>query len=119
MSNFLFFPLYPLEFFPKTGQNSKKCFTKVWSPLLRMTMTMMMVILYHPMDLNPLLCVAVNCVVISGFFSNHSYRFPLLDKMLHLISVTRVGNFFNFGQLFKAFGNNKFAQISHILRHFL
>ena len=26
--------------------------------------------------------------------------------------------FFNFRQLFKAFGNNLFAQISHILRHF-
>ena len=34
------------------------------------------------------------------------------------ISATRFGNFLHFGQLFKAFGNNKFAQISHILRQF-
>ena len=33
-------------------------------------------------------------------------------------SVTRLGDFLDFGQLYKAFGNNKFAQISHILRHF-
>ena len=35
------------------------------------------------------------------------------------ISVTRLGNLFDFGQVLKAFGNNYFAQISHILRHFL
>ena len=34
-------------------------------------------------------------------------------------SVTRLGNFLDFGQIIKAFGNNKFAQISHILRQFL
>jgi len=34
-------------------------------------------------------------------------------------SVTRLGDLFDFGQLFTAFGNNYFAQISHILRHFL
>ena len=33
-------------------------------------------------------------------------------------SVTRLGNFVHFGQLFKAFGNNLFVQISYILRHF-
>ena len=33
-------------------------------------------------------------------------------------SVTRLGDFLDFGQLFKAFGNNKFGQIFHILRHF-
>ena len=36
-----------------------------------------------------------------------------------LISVTRLGDFLDFGQLFKALSNNEFAQISHILRHFL
>ena len=35
------------------------------------------------------------------------------------ISVTRSGDLLDFGQLFKAFGNNKFAQISHIPRQFL
>ena len=34
-------------------------------------------------------------------------------------SVTRLGNLFDFGQLFKAFGNNYFAQISYILRQFV
>ena len=34
-------------------------------------------------------------------------------------SVTRLGELLDFGQLFKAFVNNYFAQISHILRHFL
>ena len=34
-------------------------------------------------------------------------------------SVTRLGDLLDFGQLFKAFGNNKFVQISHILRQFL
>ena len=33
-------------------------------------------------------------------------------------SVTRFGNLLDFGQVFKAFGNSKFAQISHILRQF-
>ena len=34
-------------------------------------------------------------------------------------SVTRLGDFLDFGQLFKAFGSNWFAQISYILRQFL
>ena len=34
-------------------------------------------------------------------------------------SVTRLGDLLDFGQLFKAFDNNQFAQISHIPRHFL
>ena len=34
-------------------------------------------------------------------------------------SVTRLGDFFTFGQLFKAFGKNYFAQISYIVRQFL
>ena len=34
-------------------------------------------------------------------------------------SVTRFGDLLNFGQVFKAFGNNYFAQISHILWQFL
>ena len=35
------------------------------------------------------------------------------------ISVTRLGDLVSFGQLFKAFGNSYFAQISHILRQIL
>ena len=33
-------------------------------------------------------------------------------------SVTRFGNLFHFEQLFKACGNNYFAQIAHIFRQF-
>ena len=36
-----------------------------------------------------------------------------------MASVTRLGDLLDFGQLFKAFGNNKFVQISPILRQFL
>ena len=38
--------------------------------------------------------------------------------MLTVSSVTRLGDLWDFGQLFKAFGNNSIAQISHILRQF-
>ena len=34
-------------------------------------------------------------------------------------SVTRLGDVLDFGQVFKAFGNNSLAQIYHILRQFL
>ena len=34
-------------------------------------------------------------------------------------SVTRSGDLLDFGQLLNAFGNTKFAQISHILKEFL
>ena len=37
----------------------------------------------------------------------------------HSSSVTRLGNLLDFGQLFKAFGNSEFVQISDILRQFL
>ena len=33
-------------------------------------------------------------------------------------SVTRLGNLLHFGQLYKACGNNNFAQIAHILGNF-
>ena len=33
-------------------------------------------------------------------------------------SVTRLGDLLLLGQLFKAYGNNYFAQIAHILRNF-
>ena len=35
-----------------------------------------------------------------------------------VVCVTRLGDFLLFGQLFKACGNNYFAQIAHIFRHF-
>ena len=33
-------------------------------------------------------------------------------------SFTRLGDFLHFGQLFKAYGNNYFAHIAHILGNF-
>ena len=36
-----------------------------------------------------------------------------------LKSVTRLGDFWHFGQPFKAGGNNYFTQIAHIVRQFL
>ena len=38
--------------------------------------------------------------------------------MLLATSVTRFGDLLDFGQVFEAFGSNKFAQISHILWQF-
>ena len=34
-------------------------------------------------------------------------------------SVTRLGDLLHFGQLFKAFGNNKFAKIAYVFSKFL
>ena len=42
------------------------------------------------------------------------------EEDLRLVnSVTRLGDFLHFGQLFKAYGNNYFAQIAHSCRQFL
>ena len=43
----------------------------------------------------------------------------MVNPGLGTSSVTRLGNLFDFGQLFKAFGNKYFAEISHILGQFL
>ena len=44
----------------------------------------------------------------------------MISKLVKLeTSVTRLGGLLDFVQLFKAFGNNYFAQILHILRQFL
>ena len=79
---------------------------------------------YHPQDL------------ISG---NHNYCYQLIRKtyrysissvrlifgywpcwmLLVRSSVTRLGDLLDFEQIFKACGNNKFAQISYILSQFL
>ena len=42
-----------------------------------------------------------------------------LNNIRVLSNVTRLGDLLDFGQLFKAFGNNWFAQISHMSRQFL
>ena len=44
-----------------------------------------------------------------------------MPQFVHSVedSVTRFGNLLDFGQVFKAFGNNKFAQISHKFSSFL
>ena len=44
-------------------------------------------------------------------------QLPLLNISM-VTNVTRLGDLLDFGQVFKAFGNNQFAQISHILRQF-
>ena len=36
-----------------------------------------------------------------------------------ILNTTRLGGLLDFGQLFKAFGKNQFAQMSQILREFL
>ena len=46
-------------------------------------------------------------------------HFAQLFVVKIVISVTRLGNLLDFGQSYKAFGNNYFAQISYILRQFL
>ena len=38
------------------------------------------------------------------------------DPVVFASGVTRLGDLLGFGQLFKAFGNDSFAQISYILR---
>ena len=45
--------------------------------------------------------------------------FTTNTMMMSSASEARVEDLLDFGQLFKAFGNNYFAQISHILRQFL
>ena len=56
----------------------------------------------------------------AGSESDCFLEVPICQSQLVLsTSVTRVGDFLNFGQLFKAFGNQLFAQFSYFLRHFL
>ena len=63
-----------------------------------------------------IICSVLNCAFDVG--GSDSYL-ALIVILLHLSSVTRLGNLLDFGQSFKAFGNNYFAQISYILRQFL
>ena len=52
-----------------------------------------------------------------------SFLYPVFLSMSHSedtrVSVTRLGNILDFGQLFKAFGNNQFAPIFPILKQLL
>ena len=48
-----------------------------------------------------------------------SQKIKIFVSHMRRSSVTRLGDLLDFGQLFKAFGNNQFAQISHIRRQFL
>ena len=45
--------------------------------------------------------------------------FRCSEQVCDATSVTRLGDLLDFGPIFKAFGNNLFAQISYILRQFL
>ena len=40
------------------------------------------------------------------------------EKSFHIISATRLGDLLHLWQLFKALGNNYFAQFAHILGNF-
>ena len=55
---------------------------------------------------------------LSFSFSSTHICWPTLC-LSNLPSVTRLGDILDCGQLFKAFGNNLFARIFHILRQFL
>ena len=49
----------------------------------------------------------------------HKQSLPYMIAIYNSISVTRLGDLLDFGQLFQAFGNDSFVKISHILRQFL
>ena len=53
------------------------------------------------------------------YLKNFPILWTLYGHQLHRTQCDQMGDFLHFGQLFQAFGNNKFAQISHILRQFL
>ena len=58
------------------------------------------------------------------FSMRHFLRMGLVhlsigEKLAQTASVTRLGDLLHYGQLFKASGNNYFAQIAHIFRQFL
>ena len=52
------------------------------------------------------------------FLSRFRARKVDYSKAAEAASLTRLGDLLHFGQLFKAFGNNYFAQITHILGNF-
>ena len=55
-----------------------------------------------------------------NYFRNRAATFLRLCRVSIVVySVTRLGDSLNFAQVFKPFGNNYFAQISHILRQIL
>ena len=58
-------------------------------------------------------------VFVSDIFIPPNSQLILSSSIYIVTSVTRLGDFLDFGPHFKAFGNNKFAQISHNLRQFL
>ena len=51
-------------------------------------------------------------------FKSTKMLFPTEGPLLARRSVTILDNLFHFGQLFKAFGNYYFSQITHIFIHF-
>ena len=77
----------------------------------------------HKLHLTHVAVACDSCVssVIGNFiiFRTVTVSYCHLCLMQLVSSVTRLGNLLDFGQVFKAFGNKYFAQISHILRQFL
>ena len=52
-------------------------------------------------------------------WTNHLVTLDAVSRQAEANSVTRLGDLMHFGQLFKASGNNYFAQIAHIFMQFL
>ena len=62
----------------------------------------------------------ISCKITFAFLMTKQSFFGNLElKFAAVVSVTRLGDLLDFGKLFKAFDNNYFVQISHILRQFL
>ena len=67
------------------------------------------------------MCLGHACDVYIFWFNINTTAFCFGRYILHLLGhrqCDQIWRFLEFGQLFKAFGNNEFAQISYILRHF-
>ena len=58
------------------------------------------------------------CFSLTSLRSIFSQQFRYNMEFTLSGSVTRLGDLLNFGQVFKAFGNNQFISISHIFRQF-
>ena len=78
--------------------------------------------IYHFMEKNPLKKFQFLALLILPFQIEYCISMIcdcLRNNLSFVRSVTRFGDLLDFGQLFLPFGNNIFAQISHILRQFL
>ena len=72
---------------------------------------------WHPQQYVIFVCLK-RLVNVHNSLMNVASRHLSRENDAH-ISVTRLSDLLDSGQLFKAFGNNQFDQISHILTQFL